>query len=71
MKVNELTNLWVGYNEKENFKVLICALDKTEAHEIADTYRFDMDMEGKFEVSEFTDMNTSFDCDYVLTYSAE
>lgn len=27
MKVTALNNLWVGYNEKENFRILICADD--------------------------------------------
>ena len=36
MKINEIINLWVGYNRTENFKVLIVALDEAEAKEIAD-----------------------------------
>lgn len=67
MKINELNNLWLGHNEEENFKVLICALDAEEAQEIAENYRFDSHMEGKFVISEFSDVNTVFDCDYVLT----
>lgn len=69
MKINDLTNLWVGYNEAENFRVLICALDTKEAQEIANIYRLESGMEGSFMISEFTDVTTSFDCDYVLTYS--
>lgn len=67
MKVNELINLWVGYNEVENFRVLICALDIEEAQEIANGYRFDSGMEGKFEITEFDDINTKFDCDYMIS----
>ena len=67
MKVNELTNLWVGYNEVENFRVLICALDVEEAQEIADDYCLDSHMEGRFEITEFSNIDTHFDCDYVLT----
>lgn len=67
MKVNDLNNLFVGYNTAERFRVLICALDIEEAQEIADGYRFDSRMEGYFEVSEFDDIDTKFDCDYVLT----
>lgn len=66
MKANELNNLWVGYNKTENFRVLICALDIEEAQEIADGYRFDSRMEGKFEVAEFDNLDTHFNCDYVL-----
>lgn len=67
MKINELNNLWIGLNEEENFKVLICALDAEEAQEIAENYRLDSHMEGNFAITEFSDVNTVFDCDYVLT----
>jgi len=66
MKVNEMTNLWVGYNKTENFKVLILALDEAEAKEITEGYRLDVHLEGKFEIYEFTDVNEHFDCEYVL-----
>lgn len=69
MKVNELTNLWVGYNATEDFRVLICALDNIEAQDTANEYCNDTQMNGSFEVTEFTDMETHFDCDYILTYS--
>jgi len=67
MKINELTNLWVGTNETENFKVLIVALDREEAQEIANSYCLDSHMEGKFDIAEFDNTETQFDCDYVLT----
>lgn len=67
MKVTDMTNLWVGYNETEDFRVLICALDIQEAHEIANSYRLDSHLDGDFEISEFNDINTHFDCDYVLS----
>ena len=67
MTVNELTNLWVGYNAEENFKILICALDEQEAYEIAESYRVDSHMESKFEIKEFLDVEEKFDCDYVVT----
>ena len=66
MKVTALNNLWVGYNEKENFRILICADDIHEANDIANSYRLDSHMDGEFEISEFTDINTQFDCNYVL-----
>ena len=66
MKVNEMTNLWVGYNKTENFKVLIVAQDEAEAKEITEGYRLDTHLEGKFEIYKFTDVNEHFDCDYVL-----
>ena len=67
MKINELTNLWVGYNDAEDFKVLIVALDKEEAQEIVNEYCLDSHMEGKFEITEYDNTETQFDCDYVLT----
>lgn len=67
MKVNDLNNLWVGYNKTENFRVLICALDTEDAQEIANSYCLDSHMEGKFEISEFNNTDMQFDCDYVLT----
>lgn len=66
MKVTEMTNLWVGYNETEDFQVLICALDMEEAQEIASEYLLDSNMEGKFEIREFSRFDTRFDCEYVL-----
>ena len=71
MKVTDLDNLYVGYNEKEKFRVLICAFDKQEAYEIAAEYGSDSNLEGEWEISEFSDVNTSFDCDYVITYSKQ
>jgi hypothetical protein len=71
MTVSEMTNLWVGYNKEENFKILICALDEQEAYEIAESYRIDSHMEGKFEIKEFVNEHEHFDCDYVLTYAQD
>ena len=66
MTVNEMTNLFVGYNETEDFKILICSFDEIEAHEVAESYRVDSRMEGKFEIKEFCDTEEKFDCDYVV-----
>ena len=35
------TNLFIGYNRTEDFKILICAFDKLEASELAEAYRYD------------------------------
>ena len=67
MKVNDLRNLWVGFNEAEKYTALICALDEQEAYEIAEEYKIESYMGGIFIISEFTDVNTKFDCDYVLS----
>ena len=64
------TNLWIGYNATEDFRILICALDKIEAHELADEYRLDSHLDGKFEIIELTTEDRiddiRFDCDYVI-----
>ena len=67
MKANEMTNLWVGYNETEDFRILICASDEVEAQEVANSYKEDTNMNGEFLISEFTDVNQKFDCDYVVS----
>lgn len=60
-------NLWVGYNEKEKFRILICAFDKEDANELAQEYRFDSGLEGKFEIVEAEKIDDlQFDCDYVI-----
>ena len=62
------TNLWVGYNQKEDFRILICALDKVEAQELANSYCLDSNMEGEFETSFAENIeNLHFDCDYVIS----
>lgn len=62
-------NLFVGYNKEENFRILICAFDREEAQELADEYRFDANLEGKFEIEEIEDGidNIHFDCDYIIS----
>lgn len=67
MLVTDMTNLFVGHNEKENFTVLICASDETEAASIAEKYRTDLEMDGEFDITEFYQTCTTFDCDYILT----
>lgn len=69
MKWNEMQNLFIGYNADEDFRILICALDKQEAHELAREYGLDAGLEGDWKITE-TDPdidNTHFDCDYVIT----
>ena len=67
MKITELEGLWTAHNKAENFTVLIAALDKTEAHEIAASYFLDSHMSTEsITVEKFKDANTKFDCDYIL-----
>lgn len=62
------TNLFIGYNAEEDFRILICAFDEEEAAELANEYRFDSNLEGKFEIQEIDDGidNLHFDCDYII-----
>ena len=66
MKINEIDGLFVGYNETEHFNILIAAKDLDDAKEIADRYCRDASLNGKFKVRPFTNLDTSFDCDYVV-----
>ena len=61
-------NLFVGYNAKEDFRILICAFDMEKAAELAEEYRCDAVLEGKFEISEpeVGIDKIRFDCDYVI-----
>lgn len=69
MKWNEMQNLFIGYNEDEDFRVLICAFDIWEAHEVVRGYALDAKLDGEWEIIEVgpdTD-DLRFDCDYVIT----
>ena len=65
MKIYEMTNLFVGYNEEEDFRILICAMDSVEAHELARRYGFDSNLKGNWDIQDL-DENIHFDCDYVI-----
>lgn len=62
------TNLFIGYNRDEDFRILICAFDKEEAQELANEYKFDSNLDGRFEIQEIESGidNIHFDCDYVI-----
>lgn len=62
------TNLFIGYNEEEDFRILICAFDKQEAYELAYRYRLDSNLKGYFEIEQINSGidNIHFDCDYVI-----
>lgn len=69
MRIYEMQNLFIAYNKDEDFRILICALDKYEADELARGYALDAHLEGKWEISEPNDNinNIHFDCDYVIS----
>ena len=70
MGITDISGLYVARNDLENFNILVCAQDEEEAMDLAVTYFF----EGNFEhharrditISEFDDINTHFDCDYII-----
>ena len=64
----KFTNLFIGYNEEEDFRILICAFDKEEAQELADEYKIDSNLSGAFKINEIETGidNINFDCDYVI-----
>jgi hypothetical protein len=68
MKAVDMTNLYVGYNKEEDFRILICSVEgEYGAQRLADEYALDSGMEEEsFEISEFNDIDTHFDCDYVI-----
>lgn len=63
------TNLFIGYNKEEDFRILICAFDKEEAQELADEYKLDSNLDGEFEIEEVENGidNIHFDCDYIIS----
>lgn len=71
MKINEFNNLWCAKYEKENFTICVLAVDIYEAMEVAMEYFNDSQWEVTNEditITRFRDMNTHFDCDYVIDY---
>lgn len=72
MRINELDNIYIGYNWTEEFRILIFACDKNQAYEVAEGYRKNAGMEGEFEISELPKdiedlKNLRFDCDYAIS----
>ena len=64
----KFTNLYIGYNKEEDFRILICAFDKNKAKELAYDYWCDSNMRGEFEITEAEKIDDIvFDCDYVIS----
>jgi hypothetical protein len=69
MKINEIEGLWCATNIKEDFTILVVALEEIEAKEIAIGYFDDSNMSvqpDEIKITKFTDLDTQFDCDYVV-----
>lgn len=67
MKVTEMTNLYVAHNDVEDFTILICATDETDAKDKAIEYACDTGMApyGIWTISDLAD-DSNFNCDYVI-----
>lgn len=67
----DFTNLFVGYNAEERFRILMVAEDEEEAFEVAEGYRRDAKLDGEFQIYEAgqDDCALHFDCDRVLHIS--
>ena len=62
------TNLFVGYNQTEDFRILICAFDEEETADLAREYSCDSKLGGTFEIQKFKKQDDiHFDCDYVIS----
>lgn len=72
MKITDLNGLYVAYNTEEDFRILVVAQDEAEAMDVARSYFSDSNMYSLpdgIEISEFDDVETKFDCDYVVTFA--
>ena len=73
MKIFDLVNLYIGYNELEDFTVLIKAEDKYEAKKCIVNYALDSGFDFEnilyWEVRPFLakDVDTQFDCDRIIS----
>ena len=70
MTIDEMTNLFVGYNEYEDMRILICAFDEGEAMEVARDYAMDTGLSSDpsdWTITEYEDVTMDFNCDYVIT----
>lgn len=69
MTIKDMTNLYIGYNRKEDFSILICAPSENSAKEVAEEYRIDSNMSGCFKVTKYEGEDIHFDCDYIIIHN--
>lgn len=62
------TNLFIGYNKEEDFRILICAWGEEEAQQLANEYCAEAKLNGRFDIFEIEEKldEIHFDCDYVI-----
>lgn len=65
--ITDMTNLWVGSYDDDNFKVLICAPNEQEAKRAAMQFGKKSGMEDTPQITQFDNIGTPFNCDYVVT----
>ena len=68
MTIEELNNIFTAYNETEDFRIAVVALDKEEAMDIAREYGNDSHLKDDWKISELK-AEDKFDCDYIVTYA--
>lgn len=66
MKITELEGLYVA-TSTDNFKILVASDDSFDAKTKAENYFGDAGINPEnVKVEEFSDVNTHFDCNYVI-----
>jgi hypothetical protein len=66
MKITDLEGLYVA-TSADNFKILVASDDSFDAKTKAENYFGDAGIDSEnVKVEAFTDVNTHFDCDYVV-----
>ncbi len=66
MKITDMDGLYVA-TSTDNFKILVASFDIFDAKTKAENYFGDAGIDSKnVKVEAFTDVNTCFDCDYVV-----
>ena len=65
MSIQDMTNLWNGWNKAESFTVIIVASDEEEAMDIVREYGNDAGLTDDWAILEF-DASCEVDCDYIL-----
>ena len=60
--------MFIGYNKEEDHRILICAHDIEEAQELAEEYRYDVHLDGGFDIKKVQGGidDIHFDCEYVI-----
>ena len=66
MKITDIEGLYVA-TSTDNFKILVASDDSFDAKTKAENYFGDAGINSEnIKVEEFADVNTHFDCDYVV-----